>query len=103
MALPPLLTGATQFALTEVPVTDAVTDVGTPGVLGTVAAENDADHDDGDVPDHAVHRAKRFDALHLYFDVLRHHGRSHYSTPSREDGLARANREEEARLLGPAV
>ena len=64
-----------------------------------VAAENDADHDDGDVPDHAVHRAKRFDALHLYFDVLRHHGRSHYSTPSREDGLARANREEEARLL----
>ena len=42
MALPPLLTGATQFALTEVPVTDAVTDVGTPGVLGTVAAENDA-------------------------------------------------------------
>ena len=45
MALPPLLAGATQFALTEVPDTDAVTDVGAPGVLGTVTAENDADND----------------------------------------------------------
>jgi hypothetical protein len=29
-------------ALTEVPVTEAVTDVGAPGIFGTVAAENDA-------------------------------------------------------------
>jgi hypothetical protein len=45
IALPPLLAGATQFALTEVPDTDVVTDVGAPGVLGTVTAEKFAGND----------------------------------------------------------
>ena len=39
IALPPLLAGATQLALTDVPVTAVVTDVGAPGVLGRVTAE----------------------------------------------------------------
>ena len=45
IALPPLLVGATQFALIEVPVTDVVTEVGAPGVFGTVTAEKDAAND----------------------------------------------------------
>jgi hypothetical protein len=41
IALPPLLVGATQLAVTVVPLTVAEADVGAPGVVGTVTAEKD--------------------------------------------------------------